>query len=211
MKDKLIESIVSMNEEKAIQLAQDMLDAGEEPFAVLEACREAMTQVGKTYEDGVYFLPELIVAGDILTAISAIVKPRLTEGMVVPEVHGKIVIGTVMGDIHDIGKDIVTFILDANYFEVIDLGVDVPVATFLDTITNERPDILALSGFLTLAYDSMKATVQAINEAGLRNQVKIMIGGAPMDESVCEYIGADAFGRDANDALRIAEGWMGVN
>lgn len=211
MKDKLIESIVSMNEEKAIQLAQDMLDAGEEPFAVLNACREAMTQVGKKYEDGMYFLPELIVAGDILAAIGAIVKPRLTKGMAIPEVSGKIMIGTVAGDIHDIGKDIVSFVLDANNFEVIDLGVDVPVSTFLDRIKNEQPDILALSGFLTLAYDSMKATIQAINNAGLRNQVKIMIGGAPMDESVCDYIGADAFGSDANDALRIAEGWMGVN
>lgn len=211
MKDKLIKAIVNMEEEKAVNLAQDMLDAGEEPFSVLDASREAMTRVGKKYEDGVYFLPELIVAGDILAAIGAIVKPRLTEGMALPEVNGKIVIGTVAGDIHDIGKDIVTFVLDANNFEVIDLGVDVPVTTFLDTITNEQPDILALSGFLTLAYDSMKATVKAINDAGLRNQVKIMIGGAPMDESVCEYIGADAFGSDASAALRIAEGWMGVN
>lgn len=211
MKNKLIEAIATMKEEKALLLAQEMLDAGDDPFSVLDACRDSMTLIGNKFEEGEYFLPELIVAGDMLGAIGEIVKPYIKEGATVPDVNGKIVMGTVAGDIHDIGKDIVTFMLDANNFNVIDLGVDVPIEKFLETIKEEKPDIVALSGFLTLAYDSMKDTVRAIEEAGFRDDVHIMIGGAPMDDQVRQYVGADAFGNDAVVAVKLAKNWMGVS
>ena len=211
MKNQLIEAIVNMEEEKAAALAQQMLDAGEKPLAVLDACREAMTLIGNKFEEGKFFLPELIVSGDMLAAISEIVKPHIKDGITTPEVSGKIIIGTVAGDIHDIGKDIVTFMLDVNHFNVVDLGVDVPADQFINKINEEKPDIVALSGFLTLAYDSMKDIVQAIGAAGLGEGVKIMIGGAPMDEDVCRYIGADAFGNDAAAAVKLAKNWMGVS
>jgi 5-methyltetrahydrofolate--homocysteine methyltransferase len=115
----------------------------------------------------------------------------------------------VAGDIHDIGKDIVAFMLDVNNYQVYNLGVDVPAHAFIDKLKEVDAEILALSGFLTLAFDQMKLTVEAVQEAGLRDKVKIMIGGAPMDDAVVEYIGADAFGLDAAAAVRLANDWIG--
>jgi methanogenic corrinoid protein MtbC1 len=117
------------------------------------------------------------------------------------------VIGTVAGDIHDIGKDIVIFMLDVNNFEVIDLGVDVPAEKFVEVVRERRPQVVGLSGFLTMAFDQMKVTVEALQAAGLRDSVKVMIGGAIMDDEVSRYVGADAYGADAPAAVRLATGW----
>lgn len=209
MKNQLIDAIADMREEEAVKLARQMLEAGEDPQTVLDASRQAMGVVGDRYDQGEYFLPELVIAGDVLAEIAEIVKPRIAEKGVTTEPLGTIIIGTVAGDIHDIGKNIVAFMLDANNFKVHDLGVDVPADLFVEKINQRTPDIVGLSGFLTLAYDSMKKTVKAIEEAGLRDRVKIMIGGAPMDEGVREYIGADAYGRDATSAVRLAKQWLG--
>jgi 5-methyltetrahydrofolate--homocysteine methyltransferase len=122
---------------------------------------------------------------------------------------GKVLVGTVQGDIHDIGKDIVVFMLDSAGFEVLDLGIDVPQEKFVETIKKFQPRVVGLSGFLTLAFDSMKATVEAIEEAGLRGQVKIMIGGGQMDDHVKEYCGADAYGADAVAAVSLSRLWIG--
>jgi len=122
---------------------------------------------------------------------------------------GKVVIGTVQGDIHDIAKDIVVFMLDINGFEVIDLGVDVPPQTFIDKVQEVDATILGLSGFLTLAYDPMKATVEALQAAGLGENVKVMIGGGQVDDYACDYAGADAWGPDAMSAVRLAKKWVG--
>jgi methanogenic corrinoid protein MtbC1 len=211
MKKKLIQAIAEMQETEAVQLAQAMLDANEDPQLVLDACREAMTIVGSRYEEGDYFLPHLIVAGDLLQAIGELVKPKLAAEQESEQPLGEIVIGTVAGDVHDIGKDIVAFMLEVNGFKVHDLGVDVSAEKFVEKINEVQPDILALSGFLTLAFDSMKETVQAITANGLRDNLKIMIGGAPMDESVTKYIGADNYGRDATAAVRMAKDWIGGN
>jgi methanogenic corrinoid protein MtbC1 len=211
MKKKLIQAIAEMQETEAVQLAQAMLDANEDPQVVLDACREAMTIVGSRYEEGDYFLPHLIVAGDLLQAIGELVKPKLAAEQESEQPLGEIVIGTVAGDVHDIGKDIVAFMLEVNGFKVHDLGVDVSAEKFVEKINEVQPDILALSGFLTLAFDSMKETVQAITANGLRDNLKIMIGGAPMDESVTKYIGADNYGRDATAAVRMAKDWIGGN
>jgi 5-methyltetrahydrofolate--homocysteine methyltransferase len=197
-----------MKEQEAVQLAKDMIEGGEDPIKILEACKDAMNTVGKRFEKGEYFLPELIMAGEMLNQISEIIKPKL-KGEVASESLGKVIVGTVKGDIHDIGKDIVCFMLDVNGFEVIDLGIDVPVEKFVDSIKETGSTVLGLSGFLTLAYDSMKETIDAIKEAGLRDGIKIMIGGGQIDEKVKEFSGADAFGKDAMDAVKLAKGWIG--
>lgn len=211
MKEKLIDAIANMREEEALQLAQELLDAGEDPQLALEACREAMAIVGDRYEEQEYFLPELIIAGDMLKAIGDLVKPKIQAQVAEGETLGKVVIGTVAGDIHDLGKGIVSFMLDVSNFEVHDLGIDVPADKFVEAIKEVKPDVVGLSGFLTLGFEQMKNTVEAIKEAGLRDSVKIMIGGAIMDDSAAEFIGADAYGPDAAVAVKLAKSWTGGN
>ena len=120
------------------------------------------------------------------------------------------VLGTVQGDLHDIGKNIVTFMLEINGFRVIDLGIDVPIANFIESIKEHKPQVVGLSGFLTLAFDAMKKTVEAINEAGLRNNIKIMIGGGQMDDEIKKYVKADAYGKDAIAAVNLCREWLGA-
>ncbi len=169
MAQALVEAIAEMREDDALALAQTALDEGTPPLEVLEDCRTAMTLVGDKFEAGEYFVPELILAGEMLREVSELVKPRLV-GSAAQVKHGKVVLGTVQGDIHDIGKDIVFFMLDVNGFDVTDLGVDVPVSTFVDKVREIEPDVVALSGFLTLSYDAMKDTVKALEDAGLRDR-----------------------------------------
>ncbi len=209
MKEQLVTLIADMEEEAAIKLAQEMVDSGVDPNIVLDAGREAMTIVGQRYEEKEYFLPELIIAGDMLKAIGDIVKPKLAEQRAGQAAAGKVVIGTVAGDIHDLGKDVVSFMLDVNHFEVVDLGVDVPAETFVQKVAEVKPDVVGMSGFLTMAYEQMKKTVDALNEAGLRDGVKIMIGGAIMDDAAAKFIGADAYGADASAAVRLCQDWTG--
>ena len=206
---KLVEAIAEMREEEAVALARAMLDAGEDPLRVLGLCREAMDVVGKRFEKGEYFLPELVLAGEMLENIGAIAKPLMQQGSGV-EVKklGRVMIGTVHGDLHDIGKNIVTFMLDINGFEVKDIGIDVPVAKFVEEIRAFRPQVVGLSGFLTLAFDSMKETVAAIEAAGLRKDLKIMIGGGQVDEAVRNYTGADAYGGNAVAAVGLCRQWL---
>jgi 5-methyltetrahydrofolate--homocysteine methyltransferase len=164
--------------------------------------------VGKRFSDCEYFIPDLVYSGEILKAITDMVKPKITQAAEVKRI-GKVVVGTVAGDIHDIGKDIVVFMLDVNGFEVFDLGIDVPVQKFVDKIKETGSSVVGLSGFLTLAFQSMKDTVEAIEGAGLRGKVKIMIGGGQIDEQVKGFTGADAFGKDAMEAVKLAKGWIG--
>jgi len=211
MKEQLIHAIADMQEDEALKLAQQMLDSGEDPNEILDAGKEAMKIVGDRYDHKEYFLPELIVGGEILKEIGDIVKPKLKAQAASEKPAGKVVMGTIEGDIHDIGKDVVGFMLDVNNFEVHDLGVDVPAVKFVEAIRDVKPDIVGMSGFLTMAFDQMKITVDAIKEAGLRDHVKIMIGGAPMDDAAAVYIGADAFGEDASAAVKLAKDWVGGN
>jgi len=209
---QLVTWLADMNEDDAFALAKKMLlEEGANPIRVLELCRNAMDIVGKRFEKGEYFLPELVLAGEMLENIGAIAKPLIKQAPgEEPRKLAKVLIGTVHGDLHDIGKNIVTFMLDINGFEVKDIGIDVPVKTFVDEISQFQPDVVGLSGFLTLAFDSMKETVEAIQDAGLRNKLKIMIGGGQVDETVRNYTGADAFGTNAMDAVSLCKNWMGV-
>jgi 5-methyltetrahydrofolate--homocysteine methyltransferase len=208
MSQQLVEAIADMREEEALELVSEMVESGSEPMAILDATREAMDIVGQRYDEGTYYLPELILAGEMLNQIMDLVKPQLTEVQAIKR-RGKVVIGTVEGDIHDIGKDIVTFMLDVNGFEVIDLGVDVPEQKFTKAIRDFQPQVVGLSGFLTLAFDAMKETIDAISEAGLRDKVKIMIGGGQINEQVKDFTGADAYGKDAMTAVNLAKDWIG--
>jgi 5-methyltetrahydrofolate--homocysteine methyltransferase len=208
MSEKLVNAIADMREEEALQSVQEKLAAGTDPMEILDAARQAMDIVGQRFEEEEYFLPELIMAGEILNQITELVKPKLAQG---PEVEykGKVLIGSVAGDIHDIGKNIVTFMLDVNGFEVRDLGVDVSPQQFVSAIQAFQPQVVGLSGFLTLAFDSMKDTVAAIEAAGLRDQVKIMVGGGQVTGQIAEYARADAYGDDAMEAVTLAKKWIG--
>jgi trimethylamine corrinoid protein len=205
--NRLVEAITEMREEDAVRLAQEALTTGTPPVEVLDHCREAMSIVGRRFEEGDAFVPELILAGEILRQISDVVRPHLTQPADVRKI-GKVVIGTVEGDVHDLGKDIVAFMLDVHGFEVKDLGVDVPVTTFVEAVREFEPQVVGLSGFLTLAYDPMKKTVKAVRDAGFTG--KVMIGGGQIDEQIRQYTGADAYGKDAMAAVALARNWVGA-
>jgi 5-methyltetrahydrofolate--homocysteine methyltransferase len=206
MKEDLVNLLANLKEAEALQLTEERLENNENPMAILGDTRRGMEIVGERFANGTYFLPDLIFSGEILKGISAILKPKLTGTTEIKRI-GKIVLGTVAGDIHDIGLNIVDFMLDVNGFEVYNLGVDLPAQVFIDKIIESDARIVGLSGFLTLAFDSMKETIAAITEAGLRDRVKIMIGGGQIDDEVRKYTGADAFGRDAIAAVSFAKVW----
>ena len=204
MTQKLIDAITEMREDDAIKLTTEMLDAGSTPVEILNACRAAMDVIGKRFESGESFIPELILAGEMLNSITEVLKPHMADNAD-EEKLGKVVLGTVQGDIHDIAKDIVGFMLDLNGFEVTDLGVDVPPAKFVEAVKETGAEIVALSGFLTLAFDPMKDTVAALKDNGFGG--KVMIGGGQIDDQIKEYTGADAYGDDAMAAVSIAQSW----
>lgn len=208
MSQKLIDAITDMREEDALKITDELLQGGVKPLEVLEACRQAMEIIGERFEEGDCFVPELILAGEVLKQISEKIKPMMEEQVEATKKLGKIVFGTVEGDIHDIAKDIVVFMLDINGFEVTDLGVDVPPARFVETAKETGAKIIGLSGFLTLAYEPMKTTVEAVRAAGL-DDVKVMIGGGQIDDQIRQYTGADAYGRDAMTAVSLAKQWIG--
>ncbi len=209
MSKKLVNAIADMKEEEALKLVKKMVEDGSEPTAILDAAREAMDIIGQRYEKGDYFLPELMLAGEMMAQITNLVRPELAKLPAIERL-GKVLIGTVEGDIHDIGKNIVTFMLDVNGFDVQDLGVDVSPQKFVEAIGEFQPQVVALSGFLTLAYDVMKETVEAIKDAGLRDGVKIMVGGGQINEEIREYAGADAYGKDAIAGVSLAKKWTGA-
>jgi 5-methyltetrahydrofolate--homocysteine methyltransferase len=209
MSQKLIDAITDMREEDALKITDDMLQSGTDPLEVLEACRKSMEVIGQRFEEGDCFVPELILAGEMLKEISEKIKPMMEEQIDTSKKLGQVVFGTVEGDIHDIAKDIVVFMLDINGFEVTDLGVDVPPAKFVETVKETGARVVGLSGFLTLAYEPMKTTVEAIKAAGL-DEVKVMIGGGQIDDQIRVYTGADAYGRDAMTAVSLAKQWTGA-
>lgn len=206
MFEAFTEAVIEMREEEALAFAQEFLASNGDPLELLEACRQAMEEVGRRFENQQYFIPELMLGGEILRQVSELVKPVLAQEAP-RERLGVVILGTVEGDIHDIGKDIVAFMLDINGFEVVDLGVDVPPVRFIEALEAHNAHMLALSGFLTLAFDPMKFTIAALTEAGMHDRVRVMIGGGPINEQVQTYTGADAWGADASAAVRLAREW----
>ena len=199
----LVSTLVDLDEKEALEIVQSRLNASDDPLSILDDARYAMDTVGKRFANGEYFIPELVYSGVILKEISDMVKPKLVKAAEVKRL-GKVIISTVAGDIHDIGKNIVSFMLDINRFEVYDIGIDVPAEKFVDKIKETNAGIVGLSGLLTVAYDSMKQTIELIQAAGLRDKVRIMIGGGIVDDEVRKYSGADVYGRDAMAAVALA-------
>jgi methanogenic corrinoid protein MtbC1 len=208
MAKDLVRTLADLKEQEVVKIVEDRLKAKEDPLKILEDARKAMEIVGQRFGSSEYFIPDLVYSGEILKLVTELVKPKLNKAGEVKRV-GKVVFGTVAGDIHDIGKDIVVFMLDVNGFEVHDLGVDVPAQKFVDKIKETGAPIVGLSGFLALAFDSMKETVEAIKAAGLRDKVRIMIGGGQMSDEIKNYTGADAYGRDAMAGVTLAKKWAG--
>jgi methanogenic corrinoid protein MtbC1 len=207
MPEDLTNALADLKENETLKIVKDRLAAGEQPLKILDDTKRAMEIVGERFAKGEYFIPDLIYSGEILKQVSEIIKPRLTQAMGAKKL-GKVIVGTVAGDIHDIGKDIVVFMLDVNGFEVYDLGVDVPADKFVEKIKESGAPIVGLSGFLTLAFDSMKQTIGVIQDAGLRDKVKIMIGGGQITEEIRKYTGADAYGKDAMAGVSLAKKWV---
>jgi len=206
----LVEAMANMQEAEALKIVDDLLAKGEDPQKILDLSSEAMKVVGERYQEGTYFLPELIMSGEMLRKIGETLKPLLAAKQEQAAKLGTVVLGTVRGDIHDIGKDIVGFMLEVNGFEVIDLGIDQPEEAFVEAVKTNKPQVLALSGFLSVAFDSMKSTIEEVEAAGLRQGMKVIIGGGQMDETVRNYTGADAYGDDAMAAVAYAKEAVGV-
>jgi methanogenic corrinoid protein MtbC1 len=205
---ELTQAIVDLREDDALAMVDRLLADGADAVGILADCKAAMDIIGEKFANGEAFIPELIMAGEIMTGVSTKLKPHLA-GTAPAETLGVVVIGTVQGDIHDIGKGIVVTMLDIAGFEVVDLGVDVPAAKVVEAVRENKAQVVGLSGLLTIAFDSMKATVAAVDEAGLRGDVKIMLGGAPVTGAVVEYTAADDWAKDAVAAVELAKSWVG--
>lgn len=206
--DSLSQAMADLAEGKAKKLIKEKIEAGVPASEILKECQTGMAEIGKRYEEGKYFVSELMYAGEIMKDIMADLGPMLSGEPKTESKLGKVVLGTVKGDIHDLGKDVVALMLRGVGFEVIDLGVDVPPEKFVEAVKDSGAEIVGMSVFLTMAYEAATATVDAIKEAGLRDRVSIMIGGGPVTDLVREKTGCDFYGKDAvagtNYALEVA-------
>jgi methanogenic corrinoid protein MtbC1 len=208
MATKLVKLLSDLREQEALEFVDKALGKGIDPIELLGDAKEGMNIVGAKFASEEYFIPDLIFSSEILKGVIRVLEPHLKSKEDTKRL-GKVIIGTVAGDIHDIGKDLVVFMLDVNGFEVVDLGIDVAAQQFVKTASDKDSTVIGLSGFLTLAFDSMKKTVDAFTEAGLRDRVKIMIGGGQIDDYIKNYTGADAYGKDAMEAVALAKSWIG--
>ena len=203
LRDKLVE----LDFEGAKKAAQDALDAGASPQRIVTGgIGEGMNIVGQKFEKSEYFLSELIVAGEVAKEVTQLLQPHL-KGTQLKKL-GKVVIGTVRGDLHDIGKNIVAMMLETAGFEVIDLGSDVPAENFVDAVKKHNPDIVGMSALLTVTMTEMAGVIQQLKDSGVRQKVKVIVGGAPLTEDYAKSIGADAFGRDAVQGAEICKSWV---
>jgi methanogenic corrinoid protein MtbC1 len=201
--NSIAELLANLEDEKVLDEVRKQLDSGVDPVEILKACQDGMGLVGTKFQEGEFFVSDLMMSGAIFKDVSDLLKPLIQGDS--GESLGKVVVGTVEGDIHDIGKDLVVGMLSAANFDVIDLGVDVKPETFVAALQDSGAKVLGLSCLLTTAYDTIKNTVKAVEEAGLRDTVKIMIGGGPVDQGVVKYTGADIFGKDAQDAVTVCK------
>jgi 5-methyltetrahydrofolate--homocysteine methyltransferase len=173
-----------------------------------KACVPAMTKVGELFEAGEKFVPEMLISARAMQAAMEVLKPELVDAGV--ESSGRVVIGTVAGDLHDIGKNLVAMMLEGAGFEIVDLGTDVSTDQFIEAVQENEPDIVGMSALLTTTMTSIGTTIDGLAQAGLRDKVKIMIGGAPVTQDFADKVGADGFAPDAGSAARVAKSVMGV-
>lgn len=205
----LTQAIGDLDEGQVVKLLEEFVESkpsSTEANQVVGACQQGMSIVGDYFEKKEYYVGDLIFAGELLNRAIEILRPVI-GGENTNEI-GSIVVGTVQGDMHDIGKNIFASMVEAAGFKVYDLGIDVPPAAFVEKVKEVNADVLGLSGVLTLAIDSMKATVNALNEVGLRGQVKVIIGGNPVTEDACKQIGADMFTTNAAEGVKICQRWV---
>jgi 5-methyltetrahydrofolate--homocysteine methyltransferase len=200
---KLYDAILNGDDKSALELAKEALDEKIEPSTLITQWMiPAMDEVGRLYEAQEYFIPEMLMAVHAMKAALDLVRPLLSAGGVQPT--GRIVLGTVTGDNHDIGKNLVGSMLEGAGFEVFDIGIDVPPEKFVEAVKSKNPDILALSALITMTMPEMKKVIDALEHAGIRNQVKVIIGGAPVTQSFANEIGADGYGENAGSAVTVA-------
>lgn len=208
MAEDIVRAVEDLDEDKVMELVQKALDEGVEPLRLLDLIKQGMDRVGKLYENKEYFIADLIMAGLIFKEVLELEKmaaqfhcdsrPRL----------GTLMIGTVKGDLHDIGKDIFRGMMEATGFRVVDLGVDVPKEVFVRKAKELKPDIIGLSGVLNFTIGTMKDTVEALEEAGLRDDTMVIIGGNHITKEACEYVGADFYTNDASVGTKVCKDWL---
>lgn len=202
--EQLAQAMGELDEDTVKELLESV-DSVEAANAAMDACQKGMDTVGKLFEEGEYFVGDLIYAGELMTDAVEVLKPYLAEG----EASGsktRMILCTVKDDLHDIGKNIVRSMLEASGFDVLDLGIDVPAADIVKAAKDNNIKIVALSGVLTLAIDSMKATIEAFKAAGM-DDVKIIIGGAPVSESACKLTGADEWAHSPKKTVTVCKAW----
>jgi 5-methyltetrahydrofolate--homocysteine methyltransferase len=200
----IYEGILDGDMGMVVENVQSALDESIEPARILnEGMIAAMTEVGNLFEEGEYFVPEMLIAARAMQKGMELLKPHLADTDI--KSPGKIVIGTVKGDLHDIGKNLVAMMMEGAAFEVLDLGTDVSPEQFVSAVKEGGVDIVAMSALLTTTMPSMKQTIEALENAGVRSQVKVMVGGAPVTQDFADKIGADGFSEDANRAVACAK------
>lgn len=198
----LIAAIADLQEEITLSLVQQRLDDHDDPLLIIEDCKEGMRQVGLRYERNEYFLAGLIMAGEIFRQVMELLQP-VVESQVSGQASGRVLLGTVEGDIHDLGKNIVSMLLSCHKFAVHDLGVDVAPTTFAEKAAQVQPHLVGLSGLLTSAYDAMRETIALLRAQGY--QGPIIIGGSQLSEKVCQYVGADYWTTDAVAGVELCQ------
>ena len=205
----IFQAILEGDQAAACEAVQRALEQNIEAEIILkQAMMPAMEQVGRLFEEGEYFVPEMLVSARAMQAALSLLKPKLVQAEVTPT--GKVVAGTVKGDLHDIGKNLVCMMLEGAAFEIIDLGTDVPPDRFVEAVRSSGAQLVALSALLTTTMPNMKNTIEALQQAGLREQVKVMVGGAPVTETFARQIGADGYAPDASRAVLLAKSLMGI-
>ena len=208
--ESIYQAVLEGDADEAATQVQAGLDAGIAPSDILnKGCIAAMGEVGRLFEEGEMFVPEMLIAARAMQAGMAILKPHLAEGEITSA--GKVILGTVAGDLHDIGKNLVGMMMEGAGFEIVDLGTDVTADAFVNAVREHKADIVGMSALLTTTMPSMTATVEALTEAGLRDEIKVLVGGAPVTQAFADEIGADGFAPDASSATRVAKGLLGVS
>ena len=208
MKEDLAQALVDFNKDVVLAGIMQRLKEGEEPIQLIRELQDGMGRIGQKFETGDFFLSELLMSADLFSKAMEILEPRLQETSM--ETIGTIVMGTPKGDIHDIGKNIFCTVAKGNGFEVIDLGVNVPAQRFVDAVAELKPQILGFSALLTPSFEPMKAVVDLLVEKGLRDQVKIIVGGGVTTETVKKYVGADAQTADVMDGIKQCKDFLNV-
>lgn len=208
--DLLYEHTLEGEDEPVVELTREALALGMDPMTILfDALIPSLEEVGTLFEQGEYFVPEMLVAANAMAGAMEILKPLIAETGAKPV--GKFVMGTVKGDIHDIGKNLCNVMLEGAGFEVIDLGVNVPPERFVQAIIEHQPDAVGMSAFLTTTMPMCKVNIDEIGEAGLRDKVKILVGGAPVNQAYADQVGADGYAPDASSTVRLTKKLLGID